>query len=341
MRCGGAPAVLLSKLPNHVPTPPLAAPTAAGPHRQKHVLFRSDEDLFEQSKMSFGEHLEELRVTLWKCVVALALGSIIGFAIGDHVVKFIESPLQAGLDQFRINLAEKQAGVEAQTIDDKVYIPLRVYELLEGEKSERTLYVPLDQDPRTQIIGTGVTDAFMVYVKASLLVGVVVSSPALFYFIWQFVASGLYQHERKYVYVFMPFSLGLFLAGAAVAFFFAIQLVVGFLFGFYEWLEITPTPRINEWLGFVLMLPLGFGVAFQLPLVMLFLERIGVFGAKDYLEYWKVAVLVIAILSMLLTPADPGSMILLAVPLTFLYFGGIALCRFMPRRESPFGEPLE
>ncbi|WP_146590141.1 twin-arginine translocase subunit TatC [Posidoniimonas polymericola] len=300
---------------------------------------RSDQDLFEQSKMSFGEHLEELRVTLFKCVLAMLVGSAVGFYIGSDVVTFIEGPLQEGLNEFRIDLAEKQAGVESQTIDDEVYIPLRIYEFVDGEKRERLLYLPLDQDPRNQIIGTGMTDAFMVYVKASLIVGVVVASPALFYFIWQFVASGLYQHERKYVYVFMPFSLGLFLLGAAVAFFFAIQLVVVFLFGFYEWLEITPTPRINEWMSFVLLLPLGFGVAFQLPLVMLFLERIGVFGVADYLKSWRIAILVICIISMLLTPADPGSMILLAVPLCFLYFGGIGLCKFMPRRESPFDPP--
>lgn len=204
-----------------------------------------------------------------------------------------------------------------------------------------TTYTPLKNDPRTRTIGTGLPDAFMVYVKAALLVGVVLSSPAVSYFIWSFVASGLYQHERKYVYIFMPFSLGLFLLGASVAFFFVFQYVLNFLFGFYGWLEIDPTPRIGEWLNFALLLPLGFGVGFQLPLVMLFLERIGVFTVRQYLEYWRVAVLVIFILSMILTPADPQSMLLMAVPMTFLYFGGVLLCRFMPKRKTPFGDPIE
>ncbi|TWT37833.1 Sec-independent protein translocase protein TatCy [Posidoniimonas corsicana] len=324
-----------------MPTPPLAAPITAGPHRQTHVPFRSDEDLFEQSKMSFGEHLEELRATLWKCVVALAIASLFGFYWGDELVRFIQAPLQDALDTYRVTEAAESTGLEKIVRDGETFIPQIVYELVDGQLQKRTQYVALDQGVASQVIGTNVTDSFMVYVKASLLLGVVISSPALFYFIWQFVASGLYQHERKWVYVFMPFSLGLFLAGAALAFFFAIGLVVDYLFKFNLWLNIAPMPRINEWLSFVLMLPLGFGVAFQLPLVMLFLERIGVFGAADFSKHWKIAVLVIAILSMLLTPSDPGSMILLAVPLTFLYFGGIALCRFMPRRESPFGEPLE
>ena len=92
---------------------------------------------------------------------------------------------------------------------------------------------------------------------------------------------------------------------------------------------------------FVLLLPLGFGISFQLPLVMLFLERIGVFSIEDYLSRWRIAVMVIAVLSMLLTPADPGSMLLMGIPLTALYFGGIALCRFLPRRKTPFGNEIE
>jgi sec-independent protein translocase protein TatC len=305
------------------------------------VPFRSDEDLFEQSKMSFGQHLEELRVALWKCIIALLLGSLVGFAIGKQVVVFIQTPLQAGLEAFRIDQARDWSGKEPVIVEDRTFIPIEVFEKQEEAMRKRMLWMPLDQDPRTQPIGTGVQDAFMVYVKAALLVGAVVASPAIFFFIWSFVASGLYAHERKYVYIFMPFSLGLFLLGASVAFFFAVKLVVVFLFGFYRWLEIAPTPRINEWLSFVLLLPIGFGIAFQLPLVMLFLERIGVFTRAVYLSAWRIAILVICVLSMLLTPADPWSMILLAVPLTVLYFGGIGLCTFLPRRQTPFGDSVD
>jgi sec-independent protein translocase protein TatC len=138
----------------------------------------------------------------------------------------------------------------------------------------------------------------------------------------------------------LPFSVILFLSGAALAFFAVIGLVLDFLFPFYAWLGIDPDPRIGEWLSFVLLLPLGFGVSFQLPLVMLFLERIGVFTIADYLSRWRIAVLVIAVLSMLLTPADPGSMLLMGIPLTALYFGGIALCRFLPKRKTPFGNEI-
>ncbi len=331
--------------------------------------------------MSFGEHLEELRRVLIRAVLALAVGVAIGFLppVGAGVVRYIQAPLQSGLEEFRkaqaldeFNAYVKQRASDGDPLPAEVVqsailraeqglLP-RVLWLNPQEVASKlaesgvavelpdeqqtlapiplTFYFPLSDDPRTRTIGTGVPDAFMIYVKAALLVGVVISSPLVFYYLWSFVASGLYADERKYVYVFAPFSLGLFLAGAAVAFFLALGYVLDTLFWFYGWLEIDPTPRIGEWLNFALLLPLGFGLGFQLPLVMLFLERIGVFTTQHYLASWRMGVLVIAIASMLLTPSDWQSMVLLFVPMTGLYFGGIALCRFMPRRTTPFGDPI-
>jgi sec-independent protein translocase protein TatC len=192
-------------------------------------------------------------------------------------------------------------------------------------------------DPRLQSKGLSVFEPFGVYVKASLLVGVLLASPWIFFQIWQFVAAGLYPHERKYVKIYLPFSIGLFLFGAALAFFVVFGPVLDFLLGFSRGMEIGPEPRINEWLSFVWILPLGFGIGFQLPLVMLFLERIGVFTVRNYLAQWRIAVLIIFVIAAVLMPPDPYSMLLNAVALSLLYFGGILLCKFLPRKTSPFG----
>ena len=129
-----------------------------------------------------------------------------------------------------------------------------------------------------RVVGLSVQEPFSVYIKAAFVVGAVLASPFMFYYLWNFVAVGLYPHEKKYVHMFLPISLGLFLAGVLLAFFFVFRFVLAFLFQFYEWMGIDPDPRITDWLSFVLILPLGFGISFQLPLVMLFLERIGVFS---------------------------------------------------------------
>jgi sec-independent protein translocase protein TatC len=329
---------------------------------------KTDDDLFRESTMTFGEHLEELRSCLFKALGGLVVGFLIGLYLGSSVVDFIQSPLRKALityytSQSTAAVKGKLEELKADGYSDEIVpfvekermYPEQVYvnpaELLHKLEidvpvDERgadmvpvLLWRPIEQDKRVRTSSLGVHEPFTVFVKAALLVGALLASPWIFYQVWAFVAAGLYTHERRYVHIFLPFSLGLFFAGASLAFFFVFQPVLQFLFTFNQWMNIDPEPRINEWLGFVLILPLGFGIAFQLPLVMLFLERIGVFDVQTYLSKWRIAILVIFILSMFLTPADPGSMLLMAMPLTLLYFGGVLLCHWMPRSRSPYDEP--
>jgi sec-independent protein translocase protein TatC len=340
-----------------------------------------EDDLFESTKMTFGEHLEELRVTLFKALIALVIGFAVGLVIAKHVVVWIQSPLQTALQEHYAAVSEDRREALIKKLKDRgdevpewlqpsaqaeahpgmtwdvMYIdPSELVEQLKGAWPEafsnlavpekeanqaaekdvielRVGRVPVD-DERMMTKSLSVQEPFFVYVKAALVTGIIFSSPLVFFYIWSFVAAGLYPHEKRYVYVFMPFSLALFIAGAALAFFVVLKYVLHFLFGFNAWLGIDPDPRISEWLGFALILPIGFGVSFQLPLVMLFLERIGIFTVKAYLDKWRIAILIIAVMSMLLTPADPSSMVLMALPLTVLYFSGILLCHLMPRRSG-------
>ena len=346
--------------------------------------------------MTFGEHLEELRVCLFRAIIGLTFGFLIGLWFGGDLVEFIQTPLKKALSKYVEDRNQKRL----EDMQDKGLLPpgeVQGYEQLvtkdhlaaervlvdphglweamrekypnlpppgrlarSGEKQtpgnanappgEDTEREPMSVDDllpmfiwrpvadEVRVTSLSAHEPFTIYVKASLVLGALISSPWIFYQIWIFVAAGLYPHEKSYVHIFLPLSLGLFLLGVAVAFFFVFEPVLRFLFMFNSWLDIEQDIRISEWLGFVLMLPLGFGVAFQLPLVMLFLERIGIMDVEGYVAKWRIAVLVIFIIGMLLTPADPYSMLLMAVPLTVLYFGGILLCKYMPRRKSPFDE---
>lgn len=361
--------------------------------KRKRKRHEYDEDLFKDSTMTFGEHLEELRTCLFKAVVGLVVGFLIGLALAKPVVRAIEAPLTKALTAYYQKQSEEDL---ADALDElrrlgypvpedpeklkkfvaamkpegdlelkdlkvqKVYVNpsellWRLKEVYpeqlkhvrlsagnpEGPPSSGRLipifmFRPIEED--VQVTSLGVQEPFATFIKAAFVVGLLVASPWIFYQIWSFVAAGLYPHEKKYVHVFLPFSLGLFLAGAALAFFFVFPPVLKFLFYFNDMLGIAQDIRIRDWLGFVLILPLGFGIAFQLPLVMLFLERIGIFSVQSYLAKWRVAVLVVFIMAMMLTPADPYSMLLMAIPLTVLYFGGILLCKCMPRSGSEFDE---
>jgi sec-independent protein translocase protein TatC len=337
------------------------------------------EDLFESTSMTFGEHLEELRVSLMRALLGLGLGMLIGFLIANRVVKWIEIPLVTALNQHYSLTAEERlaeqygaevseemaemAAAESLLFED-VYVEwneLRRLASQVGDPGEGVELQPpttdLDQElppPSTHFVKTrfwrradakitvlSPQEAFMIWLKAAAVSGLIISSPYMFFQIWLFVAAGLYPHEKRYVHIFLPFSIGLFLAGAALAVFFVFGPVLQFLFGFARWMDIDPDLRISEVISFVLILPLGFGVAFQLPLVMLFINRIGIASVSAYLQKWRIAILVIFVIAMLLTPADPVSMLLMACPLTGLYFLGIALCQWMPKGRNPFDEAYE
>jgi len=338
--------------------------------------------------MTFGEHLEELRVCLIRAAIGLFLAVLVGFLIARPVVHLIEEPLRRALGKYYSARAietfdtwqPRMAGgpplpYSRDEIVDAVQQhglsfelrevhPDRLRRVLEpsaapapqpapasaaaadGRPAQAAaapaagrefstealvpmlLWQPLTRDPRVSITTLSAQEAFGIYVKAALLTGVVLASPWIFYQLWTFVAAGLYPHEKRWVWLFLPVSVGLFLAGVALAFFFVFDFVLDYLLEFNEWLGLDPDPRISEWLGFVLVLPIGFGLGFQLPLVMLFLERIGVFDAATYAAQWRIAVIVIFVVSAVLTPADPYSLLFLAVPLCLLYFGGLAICRW-------------
>jgi len=202
-----------------------------------------------------------------------------------------------------------------------------------------TLYTWRPVKVRFQVLNA--QEAFMIWLKAALMTGLVLASPYVLYQLWVFVAAGLYPHEKHYVYIYLPLSIGLFFGGAAIAFLFVFDPVLDFLFTFNKGMNADFDPRIGEWLGFVLILPIGFGLGFQLPLVMLFVNRIGLVSTELYIAQWRIAVLVIFVVAMVLTPAEPISMMLMAGPLCLLYVLGIAMCKYMPRGRNPFAEAYE
>lgn len=319
------------------------------------------DDLFEKSSMTFGEHLEELRRALAKASLWLGLGLLIGFPMASSVIRYMQGPLEESLHRFYRKQSEaeiaKSLHVDNVTDDLSTWMqenkvasqvvwvdPARLrqedsqdLEVLQNADSEGLpnpanmmrlrLFVPIQASTEA----LGLQEPFMIWLKAAFVVAIVVASPGIFFHLWQFVSAGLYPHERRYVYFFLPVSLILFWAGVCLAFFVIFRLVIDFLLEFNASMGIGASPRLTDYMSFALFLPLGFGISFQLPLVMLVLERLGIFSVATYLSQWRVAILVIAFISMILTPAEVSSMIGMAVPLIALYFLGIAMCHYLPR----------
>lgn len=198
------------------------------------------------------------------------------------------------------------------------------------ERLERLRPILLWRPIQNKLLTFNALEGFMIWLKAGVVAGAMLGSPGIFFHIWQFLAAGLYPHERRYVYWYLPLSLALFFSGIALAFFVVFPLMLGFLLTYNLGMDIDMAPRLNEYMSLALMVPLGFGIAFQLPIVMLGLHRFGIVSVETFITKWRVAVLVIAFLAMVLTPADVYTMLGLFFPLVGLYFFGIFLCQFMP-----------
>jgi len=168
------------------------------------------------------------------------------------------------------------------------------------------------------LIFISVAEAFFTYMKVAFIAGIILTSPFILYQIWAFVAPGLYQKEKKYV---VPFVLGgsfFFALGVLFGYFVAIPVGFKFLLG-YATDFIKPMPSMKEYLSFSIKFLLAFGLVFEFPVVLVLLARIGVIDAKTLARKRKYAILLIFIFAAVMTPPDPVSQVLMALPLMGLY----------------------
>lgn len=330
-------------------------------------------DLFDDTTMTFGEHLEVLRVHVFRAVLGIVIAVSITLFFGDRIFYWLRTPVEnamkaRGIENMTIDVPKesfysylkglfssaKKDPAEELVVEDptklrpeQLRVQVKKSDLLKAlgqpsptEETAKDFVSLIISAPEFSQLRKVVEDTnklttlrmeegFMSYMKVCFFAGLLLSSPWVFYQLWLFIAAGLYPHERKYVHVYLPMSIVLFVLGALSGYFYAFPLMLDFLIGFNDWLGIGFTPRLSEYISMAMLMPLMFGVSFQLPMVMVFLERIGVCSVDTYKKNWRIAVLVISIASMVLTTSpDPWSMMLMMVPLLVLYVLGIYLCRF-------------
>lgn len=190
--------------------------------------------------------------------------------------------------------------------------------------------------PRLSAVDPG--EGFVTMMKLCFLAGFVVASPVLLWQMWQFVAAGLYENERRAVRLFFPFGLGLFALGLVAAYKVLIPVGISWLIGFNATsLDLNTDFRVEAYTSLCLSLVFGMGLAFQLPLVMLFLQGSGLIRRATFLGYWRHAVVGSFVVGMVLT-ADPSpvTQTLMALPLCGLYFLGIWGGRFVGDGKEAF-----
>jgi sec-independent protein translocase protein TatC len=187
------------------------------------------------------------------------------------------------------------------------------------------------------LIGTGVGEAFYTKIKVSLVAGLFLASPAVFWEIWRFIAPGLYQTERKMAFPFIIFATIFFVSGGYFCWAVVFKIGYAFFLEQYSSIGVTPTIRISEYLAFSAKLMLAFAITFEMPIFAFFLTRLGIVDYKMMLKQFRYAILIIFVISAALTPPDMVSQFLLAIPLLLLYVISVGVSYVFRAKAEPAG----
>jgi sec-independent protein translocase protein TatC len=183
-----------------------------------------------------------------------------------------------------------------------------------------------------KLVYTKLTEAFIAYIKLSLLVGIIASFPVLVYQVWMFVAPGLLDHERRLARQVVFWSTFLFAGGACFSFFIALPRILTFFMS-YAGPNLEPLPKLGLYLTFVARMVLAFGIAFEIPFLMFMASRFGLVSSNYFRTKRMYFYIAIVVLAFLLTAGELMATALLSFPLFGLYETGILLSRIFTKKK--------
>lgn len=282
--------------------------------------------------MAFLEHLEELRWRILKAMAATIIGAAVCFMFSDELLHLLTAPYEDAVQ----SLQEQGSPGPVEAIK-RWLEEVRGHEVAETPVEEATRpAVPYNR----QLQSLKVMTWFFVSLQVALLGGLILASPVVFFQFWRFVAPGLLTTEKRLFLPIVAMSVVCFSAGAAVAHSLVLPIGLRFFLSL-EPKDMTSQWAVDEYMGFVLRLIFGFGIVFEMPVVSLFLARLGLVTA-DYLRgIRRYAVVVIFVLAAVFTPPDPLSQMMMAFPLLGLYEISIWIAAIAGRRRAREQEQRE
>ncbi|NUN04497.1 MAG: twin-arginine translocase subunit TatC [Bdellovibrio sp.] len=187
--------------------------------------------------------------------------------------------------------------------------------------------------PGGGLIYTGPMDKFIAHLKLSLMCGVLISCPFLLYQVWKFVAPGLYSKERKYTLGFILSGTLLFFMGAVFSYYVVLPMAFQFLMTFGGDTD-KPMISIDQYMGFFTQMCLMFGVAFELPLVIVVLGMLGIVSQSFLKKHRRYAVMTISVIAAVITPPDLLSMIMMLIPMLLLFEAGVFIVGIFEKKRN-------
>lgn len=237
--------------------------------------------------MSFWDHLDVLRGTLFRSVLAIILVSVLFLAFPERLFKAVLWPTT----------------------------------------SDFVLYRWLGQDFSMTLINIEVSAQFFVHLKVSFMMAAVIAFPYVIFEIWKFIAPALYDNEKKAVKKAFGMSSFLFYLGVAVGYFIVLPVCLMFFMNYTVSDSVENTISLGSYISLFTSMVFMIGLLFEFPTIVMVLSHLGLLTRKQLRGYRKVAIVVILILAALITPSDPFSMFVLAIPLYGLYELSILVCK--------------
>jgi sec-independent protein translocase protein TatC len=185
-----------------------------------------------------------------------------------------------------------------------------------------------------KLVFTSAIEPMMAYIKVAIYGGVFVAAPWILYQLWQFVAPGLYKKEKRVVVPFLFWGTLLFYGGAAFCFYLVMPAAFPAMLAVASDASMTPMLSISEQLGLVMAMLLGFGLVFEVPVIIAFLAMVGLVTAEFLAKYRRHAIVLNTLLAAIITPTgDPLNLALMAVPMCLFYEVGIILARILGKKK--------
>ena len=242
----------------------------------------------DEGRMTFIEHLLELRSRIIKCAIAVGVFAVVGWFLYPSVISLLIKP----------------------------------YNKISGKS------ITAGQ----ALLATGPAEPFAIRVKLTAYIAVSLAMPVILWQVWRFVSPGLYKHEKKYALPFVVSAIVLFVMGASIAYWTLPQAL--------KWLaavggsHITQAYTAEKYFQLIAYMMLAFGVCFEFPILLLFLQMAGIVRNEQLRQYWRQAIVIIAIVVAVATPSnDPISMLALSIPLWIFFFGAIVAGWLLDRRK--------
>lgn len=266
-----------------------------------------------QAEMSFLEHLEELRWHIVRSAGAVFLFAIIAFIMKDFI--FDTVILNPKTPEFWTNRMMAKLGD------------------LVGSEALKINQKPL------QIISIQMAGQFMTHIWVSIIAGIILSSPVIFYEFWRFIKPALYDKEKKHASGAVFYTSVLFMMGILFGYFLIVPLSIHFLGTYNVSSDVSNQINLKSYISSVTSISLAAGVVFLIPIFSFFLSKVGILTPKFMKTYRKHAYVVMLLLSAIITPPDIFSQIMVCFPLVFLYEIGIIISRrVVKKREKELEE---